>query len=105
MKKRSPIQPRTADIASAETQTTQEEPKNLSPTPISTGRRKFLGHVGGATAATIAAGLTGQTALAQFPGGIKPTCDDPVFPFGVEPSSHAANRFMKSYKCRVDAAK
>ncbi|MDQ3010890.1 MAG: hypothetical protein M3X11_09340, partial [Acidobacteriota bacterium] len=104
MKKQSFIEPQTANMASAEAQTTHEEPKKLSPTPISTGRRKFLGRVGGATAATIAAGMASPSALAQFPSN-KPACDDPNFPLGVEPSGNAANRFMKSYKCRIEAAK
>jgi hypothetical protein len=104
MKKLSPVEPQSADSVSADTPVIQE-PKKLSP-PISTGRRRFLGRVGGATAATIAAGMTGQTALAQFPGNNnKAVCDEPNFPFGVEPSDSAANRFMKSYKCRIDAAK
>ncbi|MEP7340542.1 MAG: vanadium-dependent haloperoxidase [Acidobacteriota bacterium] len=104
MKKLSPVEPQSADSAFTDTPTTQE-PKKLSP-PISNGRRRFLGRVGGATAATIAAGMAGPAALAQFPGvNNKPACDDPNFPFGVEPSDNAANRFMKSYKCRIEAAK
>lgn len=70
-------------------------------------RRKFLGTVGSATAATIAAGVGTQPALAQF-GGVQrtvPTCDEPNFPFGTEPASLASNRYMKSYKCRQAAAK
>ena len=80
MKKRLPIESLTANSASAETQTTHEEPKKLSPTPISTGRRKFLGRVSGVTAATIPAGMAGPSALAQFPIN-KPACDDPNFPW------------------------
>jgi hypothetical protein len=70
-------------------------------------RRKFLGTVGSATAATIAAGMSAQPALAQF-GGVQrtvPTCDEPNFPFGTEPASLASNRYMKAYKCRQAAAK
>jgi hypothetical protein len=70
-------------------------------------RRKFLGTVGSATAATIAAGVGTQPALAQF-GGVQrsvPTCDEPNFPFGTEPASLASNRYMKSYKCRQAASK
>jgi hypothetical protein len=104
MKKRSSIEPQAANGLAAETQTTQEETKTISPAPISAGRRKFLGRVGGATAA-IAAGLSSQPALAQFPGNNRGTCDEPNFPFGVEPSQLASNRFMKSYKCRIEAAK
>lgn len=107
MKKRSSIEPQSGQAASAETQITHEETKNSPSQPVSTGRRRFLGRVGGATAATIVAGMTTQTALAQFPGGNRnPTsCDDPNFPFGVEPADMAANRFMKAYKCRIEAAK
>src|SRR5215831_10653299 len=69
----------------------------------SRGRRRFLRDVGLSAAATIAAGA-GSTASAQLPLQTN-KCDDPSFPFGVEPSCLASNRFMKSYKCRLDAAK
>ncbi len=77
------------------------------PTAPAASRRKFLGTVGSATAATIAAGLSAQPALAQFPGTSRtvPACDEPNFPFGVEPGSLASNRYMKAYKCRTAAAK
>lgn len=70
-------------------------------------RRKFLGTVGSATAATIAAGMSAQPALAQFGGTQRtvPSCDEPSFPFGTEPASLASNRYMKAYKCRTAAAK
>lgn len=72
--------------------------------PSSSGRRKFLGQAGLGAAATIAAGTAGPAASAQSP--FQPNkCDDPNFPFGVEPPSYASNRYMKSYKCRLDAAK
>jgi hypothetical protein len=80
-----------------------DQPEDLSndqePTP--TSRRKFLSQAGLGAAATIAAG---STASAQTP--FQPNrCDDVNFPFGVEPTHFAANRFMKSYKCRLEAAK
>jgi hypothetical protein len=80
-----------------------DQPEELSndqePSPSS--RRKFLSRVGLGAAATIAAG---STASAQTP--FQPNrCDDVNFPFGVEPTHFAANRFMKSYKCRLEAAK
>jgi hypothetical protein len=60
-----------------------------------------LSQIGLGAAATIAAG---STASAQSP--FQPNrCDDVNFPFGVEPDHFAANRFMKSYKCRLEAAK
>lgn len=101
MKKRPSDLPSTGDT-SVKTQTTQEEAPTTLSKPASTGRRRFLGRVG---AATIAAGVASQTAMAQFPGINKNACDDPNFPLGVEPADRAANRFMKSYKCRVEAAK
>lgn len=83
----------------------QATPKtNSSPKPPSPGRRRFLGRVGGATAATVVAGMTGQSALAQISIGAK-SCDTPNFTFGVEPAPMAANRYMKAYKCRLEAAK
>lgn len=77
-----------------------------APTPKAS-RRKFLGTVGSATAATIAAGMSAQPAVAQFGGAQRtvPTCDEPNFPFGTEPASLASNRYMKAYKCRTAAAK
>lgn len=78
-----------------------------SPTQPAPSRRKFLGKVGGATAATLVAGMAGQPALAQF-GGVSRTvqpCDEPNFPFGVEPNYLAANRYLKAYRCRTAAAK
>lgn len=69
-------------------------------------RRRFLGTAASATAATLTAGLATQPAQAQFPNtGNKTSCDEPSFPFGVEPSSLASNRYMKAYKCRAQAAK
>src|SRR5215813_5930311 len=80
----------------------QQSPKQGAPArPSSTGRRKFLGQVGLGAAATIAAGTT---ASAQSPFQTN-KCDDVNFPFGVEPGYLASNRFMKAYKCRLDAAK
>jgi hypothetical protein len=80
-----------------------DQPEDISndqePSPSS--RRKFLSRVGLGAAATIAAG---STASAQSP--FQPNrCEDVNFPFGVEPTHFAANRFMKSYKCRLEAAK
>src|SRR5215470_10876970 len=69
--------------------------------PSSTGRRKFLGQVGLGAAAAIA---TGTTASAQSPFQTN-KCDDVNFPFGVEPGAFASNRFLKSYNCRLAAAK
>jgi hypothetical protein len=103
MKKRSSVSSQAHANEVVEPQTTHEETTDSSK-PVSS-RRKFLGRVG---AATIAAGVVSQTALAQFPapGGSKqPICNDPAFPFGVEPADKAANRYMKSYKCRLEAAK
>ncbi len=80
-----------------------DQPEELSndQEPSPTNRRKFLSQVGLGAAATIAAG---STASAQSP--FQPNrCDDVNFPFGVEPDHFAANRFMKSYKCRLEAAK
>jgi hypothetical protein len=99
--------PDTASTEPLAGNTTHESPSNVAPTPPASSRRKFLGKVGGATAATIAAGMAGQPALAQI-GGIgrtAQTCDDPTFPFGIEPAHLATNRYMKSYKCRQSAAK
>lgn len=91
-------------IDGADSERTQQssDPAN-SAKPSSTGRRKFLGQVGLGAAATIAAG-TGSTASAQSPFQTN-KCDEFNFPFGVEPGSFASNRFLKSYKCRTDAAK
>ncbi len=89
----------------AEAQTTRNDSSHTAVQPVSKTRRKFLGRVGAATAAAIVTGATSETALAQFPGGKKNTCDDPNFPFGVEPSDFASNRYMKAYKCRLEAAK
>lgn len=86
-------------------ETTQTQSGSKPATPASPTRRRFLGRVSGATAAAIAVGMAGQSAQAQFPGGTKATCDDPNFPFGVEPTDNAANRYMKAYKCRIEAAK
>ncbi len=103
MKKRSSVSSQAPANEPVDAQATHTETTNTSK-PVSS-RRKFLGRVG---AATIAAGVASQTALAQFPapGGSKqPVCNDPAFPFGVEPADKAANRYMKSYKCRLEAAK
>lgn len=103
MKKRSSDSSQAAGNEPVDAQATHTETTNTSK-PVSS-RRKFLGRVG---AATIAAGVASQTAFAQFPapGGSKPSiCNDPVFPFGVEPADKAANRYMKAYKCRLEAAK
>lgn len=105
MSNRSPIEPPTDNISSTATQTTHEESKKTSPQGVSTGRRKFLGRVGAAGAATIAAGMTGQPALAQFPGNKQGVCEEPNFTNGVEPWDMSANRYMKAYRCRIEAAK
>lgn len=81
----------------ADSQTTQSA-------PASPARRNFLGKAGIATVATVAAGLSASPAEAQSPFQAS-KCDDITFPFGVEPSDRASNRFMKSYKCRLEAAK
>lgn len=103
MEKPSSFSPQVPVSEPVDTQISSEETTNTSPKPVSS-RRKFLGRAG---AAAIAAGVASQTAMAQFPapGGSKSVCNDPVFPFGVEPSDMAANRYMKSYKCRLEAAK
>src|SRR5215813_15663859 len=81
---------------------TQQSSQQSKPArPSSTGRRKFLGQVGLGVAATIA---TGTTASAQSPFQTN-KCDDVNFPFGIEPGQFASNRFMKSYNCRLAAAK
>jgi len=80
-----------------------DQPEELSndQEPSPPNRRKFLSRAGLGIAATIAAG---STASAQSP--FQPNrCEDVNFPFGVEPDHFAANRFMKSYKCRLEAAK
>ncbi|MGH9835269.1 MAG: vanadium-dependent haloperoxidase [Blastocatellia bacterium] len=80
-----------------------DQPEDISndQEPSPSNRRKFLSQAGLGVAATIAAG---STASAQSP--FQPNrCDDVNFPFGVEPGHFAANRFMKSYKCRLEAAK
>ena len=95
---------------SADAELTADNKSSLVPAAApknKASRRKFLGTVGSATAATIAAGMAPQPAAAQFPGTQRtvPACDEPNFPFGVEPGSLAANRYMKAYKCRTAAAK
>ncbi len=103
MEKPSSFSPQASVSEPVDMQISSEETPHTSSKPVSS-RRKFLGRAG---AAAIAAGVASQTALAQFPapGGSKAACNDPVFPFGVEPSDMAANRYMKSYKCRIEAAK
>ncbi len=103
MRRPSTLSP-SSDDTSTHTQDVPVETADTSSKPVSTGRRKFLGRVG---AAAIAAGVASQPALAQFPapGGSKNACEDPFFPLGVEPADRASNRFMKAYKCRVEAAK
>ena len=83
-----------------------DQPEELSndQEPSSSNRRKFLSQAGLSAAAAIVAGTAGSTVSAQAP--FQPNrCDDVNFPFGVEPGHFAANRFMKSYKCRLEAAK
>jgi hypothetical protein len=83
-----------------------DQPEELSngQEPSSSNRRKFLSQAGLGAAAAIVAGTAGSTVSAQSP--FQPNrCDDVNFPFGVEPGHFAANRFMKSYKCRLEAAK
>lgn len=55
--------------------------------------------------ATIVAGLAGQPVRAQFPGNKQGICEEPKFLNGVEPADMTANRYMKSYRCRIEAAK
>ena len=80
-------------------------PLEDAPRPSSLDRRKFLGKVGatvGATAAvTIVSGAASSPAAAQNLA----KCDDVIFPMGHEPTYFAKNRFMKSFKCRQEAAK
>lgn len=83
--------------------THEHQPSNRRK-PSSAGRRKFLGQAGLGVAATIAAGAASGNASAQSPFQAN-KCDDPNFPLGVEPSNFASNRFMKAYKCRLEAAK
>lgn len=91
-------------LPETDSQPTTEDSANHQPVLSSKGRRKFLTGASSITAATIAATVTGSTAQAQNPLARK--CEDDVrFPFGVEPQSFASNRFMKSYRCRMDAAK
>jgi len=83
-----------------------DQPEDISndQEPSPSNRRKFLSQAGLGAAAAIVAGTAGSTASAQSP--FQPNrCDDVNFPFGVEPGHYAANRFMKSYKCRLEAAK
>lgn len=93
-----------ATLAST-TEPQDPQPTVTNPVPPSPTRRKFLGKVGAATVATIASGMTGTSAAAQSPFINNNKCDDLSFPFGVEPAQLAANRYSKSYKCRLDAAK
>lgn len=79
---------------------TSEKTQDSSTSLPSKGRRKFLGRAGAAVVA--AAGVNAAPALAEPIQGV---CDEPKFPFGVEPSDMSANRYMKSYKCRIEAAK
>src|SRR5262245_42515607 len=80
----------------------QQSPnQDNSASPSSKGRRKFLGQVGLGAAATIA---VGTTASAQSPFQTN-KCDDFNFPFGVEPRTFASNRFVKSFNCRLSAAR
>ncbi len=95
----------TSPVALADADAAQESLSTPAPKPPASSRRKFLGKVGGATAATIAAGMAGQPALAQFGAPPRQACDEPTFAFGVEPENLAANRYMKAYKCRTAAAK
>lgn len=106
MKKRNSTADASAETASS-TSVAIDSSLAQPTTETSSSRRKFLGTVGSATAATIAAGMSAQPALAQFGGTARtvPTCDEPSFPFGTEPASLASNRYMKAYKCRQAAAK
>ncbi|HKQ78932.1 MAG TPA: vanadium-dependent haloperoxidase [Blastocatellia bacterium] len=89
-------------LDSPDSECEQQSHKQSDPaSPSSKGRRRFLGQVGLGVAATIA---TGTTASAQSPFQTN-KCDDFNFPFGVEPRNFAANRFVKSYNCRLAAAK
>src|SRR5262249_25246875 len=86
----------------ADSEHTQQSSNPGAPAKSSSAsRRKFLGQVGLGAAATIAAGTT---ASAQSPFQTN-KCDEFNFPLGVEPGNLASNRFTKSYKCRIDAAK
>jgi hypothetical protein len=68
----------------------------------SKGRRRFLGQAGAAVAAV--AGLSAAASPSQA-APLNDACDDVRFPFGIEPYDMSSNRFMKSYKCRLAAAK
>lgn len=84
---------------------TDNAPTESSPardsSPVSSGRRRFLGRAGGAAAAVIAAGVAAEPAAAQV--GKKPSCEL-TFPLGVEPTDRALNRYAKSYTCRMNAS-
>jgi hypothetical protein len=91
---------------SAPAQPTHRSPEQTtadSKPKASASRRRFLGQVGGAAATTLAAGVVGSSASAQ--SNVPRACDDLRMPGGFEPASHVANRYLKSYKCRVEAAK
>lgn len=103
MKKTASNAPQATPALATESQPTHTETTVTDPVAPSPTRRKFLGKVGAATAATLASGMTG-TAAAQSPFQTK-KCDEFDFPFGVEPAQFASNRYAKSYKCRLDAAK
>jgi membrane-associated phospholipid phosphatase len=89
------VEAQTEQNASTPVQSTPE-----SSAPIAPSRRRFLGKVGQASAAVIAAGAAGRPAAAQN----RKTCDDLDFPLGVEQTDRAANRYAKAYRCRLSAA-
>jgi hypothetical protein len=69
------------------------------------GRRKFLGTVGGAAAATLVSGVAvTSTVSAQRPISNR-ACDPYNDPLAIELPSDAANRCKQSYLYRVNAAK
>ncbi len=70
--------------------------KSLSPS----SRRSFLSQVGGVTAATIAAQMASQPAVAQT----TPNLEAIKKKVALEASPQDPNRIIKAYMCRVDAA-
>ena len=95
MKKHPASQGQSEHLTSAKQNETA--PGEATPPVPSRSRRKFIGRVGGAAAATIATAAVSSPALADIG-------DQPGNPFRFELPSHAANRCKKSYEYRVAAA-